>query len=231
MKKAIVFILPVLCLLQHSTLYAKSNWGIKFGTNYSAFRMENETKLKPGFSVGVVRTKPVFKNGFFTWEILLNNRKGILKELLVPTSVSDPYYSVTANDIDFSVYQLEIPLSLKYSIYENRKLKLQLHGGAGLSLSLIENEKSNMLYWIDSFPEQITEYDAHLTHLDPTSGGGGFMYIAGIGIEFPLLLMECRYYRAYFDIEPTDAFYMHKELDSFHLTLIFQPSKILKNLF
>jgi hypothetical protein len=230
MKKTIVVILPILCLLQFSVLFAKSNWSIKLGTNYSVFRSENETELKPGFTFGIVRTKSIFKNAFFTWEVLFISKNGTLKEMVIPRSVNEPFHSVSIWDIGFTIYQVEIPFLIKYDIIKVRDVKLELQSGLGLSLSLFENTNITRLYSYDS-PDPIFEYDARKTDLDPTSGGGGFMYEAGLGFEFPLFLLECRYSHAFFDIEPTDSFLINKELDSFHVALIFQPSKIMKELF
>ena len=215
MNKVLLLLLLCLAFTENSTAIGLD--GFIIGTNFTSYPGLNNT-VKPGVTLGLLGIHPLRNHFSFTFQVLYQYKNGSIDGLLVKEPAHGPVHSVSAYQIDYRMNLLEIPVSLKYNIYDDNHIRLYATAGAGYSFVFSDNALIQRLYWDDDGRKN--EFDASISDGVSKSTNNGPIYVAGIGAEFSLLVLECCYQRAGYHWEPTDAFILAKKNQTLYLTLV-----------
>jgi len=185
--------LPILLILTIN-IYAKNNWFIKAGANYSTLN-DNvvETEDKFGYSIGIEKDWQIAPVFYFTSGIHYNTRNGIIKNITV--GYGDPSSRVFKEDIHLYLHYISVPLFLKYTQHINEKLSFNIFFGPSLNAMKKDNSKKknlSVIYDPDNFPNGYVHPDYYFADDFYKSNSGTTMDI-GIGIEYSRFIMDYFY--------------------------------------
>ena len=208
------------------TVQAKYN--LKVGTNFSKIQ-ENGSEPKTGITFGIGKNWSLFGNFKIGTDLLFTTRGGILKDksFSLNPSISQDVYTL---DIHVCVGYLELPLMVKYSIFNRRNINIMLNLGPSIAIPVLDFSKTangkHLFFFIPDDPENIVNNVEYGWNIDSEFYSEkvyfDVQYNLCTEIQLSNFSFELRYSHGNRDIGPVELITpIHKKLNSFHFIVAY----------
>ncbi len=184
MKQIALKIIFAIILILNTTTYAKNNWFIKSGINYSTLENIDDTDGKFGYSVGIEKDWRILYDFYFVGGVHYNTRGGIIKNITV--GWGDDINPVYQEDIQIFLHYISIPLFIQYTKQINKQLSVNFFVGTSIEPTIGDNSKEkNLILIYDpninakdefSYPEYYVADDFACNHGHTTNVGIGIKW-------------------------------------------------------
>ncbi len=192
----------VILLLLVSSVYAKNNFGIKFGKNFSSFR-SMDSKAKAGNMYGAFKDLSIYKNFNIRFELICSYKKGEIYDLILGGTYTGRIFS---NNIYYSLCIFEFPILLKNSHpLFSKKINFYYFTGPSFSTRFADGsktERQEYLFNVNKMEDWANvEYDYDYILEGGPSFEHGWSLHSGFGLSVFHISLEFRYIYDFYEIQ------------------------------